>query len=192
MARAAREGSVMRSIAFGFCLAATATAAAAAPDLSLSLLCPIPPSEAAIENFLKMRGFEVANVERVRRQRRASVDPLDIEALDGRSRIVAFHGRLLSDLPGLPVQISYGVTVESPPPTVHDRNFEGALVEFTATKLNCQITSTDRSDTPASAAAAFRETLAAEQARLRETTTCDKTQPTYNAAECAKVPGAGP
>lgn len=182
----------MRSIAFGFCLACAATAASAAPDLSLTLQCPLPPSEAAIENFLKVRGFEVANVERVRRQRYASTDAMDIEALDSRSWIVAFKGRLISELPGSAVQITYSVTVESPPPTAHDRNFEDALIEFIATRLRCQVTAADRSDNPAGAVHVFGDTLATQKERLHETQICDKTAATYSAAECAKVPGGAP
>jgi len=189
----------MRSAALAFrlaCaaagLACAAAGASAAPDLSLALNCPATPSEAAVENFLKLKGFKVANVERVRRQRNASAEAMDIEALDGRAWIVTFRGRLVSDLPGSPVLVSYRATVESPPPTAHDDNFEKALIQFAAARLGCEVVSTEHADNPASAAAAFRETLATAKDRLREAQVCDKTEATYSAADCAKVPGAVP
>jgi len=159
------------------------------PDLALNFSCKIAPSEEAIEKFLKLHDFEVANPERVRRQLQRSFFLLDIEALDKRSWIVTFRG---SSIPAVQQKVEgvfYTVGVNSPPPTQHDRNLEEAIISFVSNDLDCQITSNGRYENPVGATDFFRLILSNQKSRIYEAEICDKATSTYDVGKCDKVPG---
>jgi hypothetical protein len=188
----------MRELSFALVTAATLSICLArgwaqdslAPDLQLDYSCSgAPPAEEAIESFLRARGFEVANAERMRRQLGAGFFSMDIEAMDRRQWQVEFRGlRVDPRFPGN-TNVSYYVSVFSPPPTVHDSPLEDALVKFVAATPGCQITRTMRTENPANAAATFSYTVELYHSRMHEVAVCDRTEPTYDEKACDAVPG---
>jgi len=162
-------------------------------DLAIDFTCSgsaYPASEAAIEKFLKARNFTVANDERMRRQLNFGFFPLQIESYDARDITVEFQG--LADSPDASnwseATVNYHATIYSPPPTKHDNELETALRSFITQDLRCKITSENASENPPEAASFYADILARQKNRMREAMVCDKTEPTFDEAACAKVP----
>ncbi|HTT99853.1 MAG TPA: hypothetical protein VMF58_17520 [Rhizomicrobium sp.] len=160
-----------------------------APDLALNFECKSLPSEAAVEDFLLKRNFEVANLERVRRQFQRSFFPMDIEAIDKRSWAITFRGLDIPAVPTRPEHVYYTVDINSPPPTKHDDTLEEDVKRFVSDSLSCKITSTNRDGNAVGASDFFWRIIEMQKSRMREAEICDKTISTYSAAKCAKVPG---
>jgi hypothetical protein len=183
-------------LAMTICILACTVATAAcgqqqslAPDLAFNFECKKPPSEAAIEEFLRQHDFEVANPERVRRQFHRGFFPMQILAVDKRSWEITFQGLDIPAVPTRPEHVYYAVTVDSPPPTRHDAALENVLITFVSQNLGCQANSIARYENPANAAEFFSHLLSMQKNGMHEAEVCDKTVSTYNAAECANVPG---
>lgn len=162
-------------------------------DLEIDFDCngpAFPPSEHAIEAFLRERHFTVANTERVRRQLNVGFLPLQIEALDGRDISIRFQG-LMDNPRGAMTDktVHYHLSLESPPPTRHDRELEAALRTLVTRTLRCSVVNETVSDNQPEAASFYADILAMQKNRMREAQVCDKTEPTYSAAACAEVPG---
>lgn len=155
-----------------------------APDLAINFSCATPPSESAIEDFLKQHRFVVANYERVRRSLGLGFYPLEIDSLDARNWEIHFIG--LRAPPGEKILFSAGAY--SPPPTQYDRRLEDAVVAFVSQTLKCAVTSTDRGDNGPEARGLFDQMLSMQKNRMHEAAVCDKNQPSYDAAACSVVP----
>jgi hypothetical protein len=105
-------------------------------DLSFWFRCEggkQPPSDGAIEVFLRSKGFRVLN--KVSLAKAQHVDypifTMDIVALDGKRREITFQG--FPEQPG-----DYNVALFSPPPTQHDTALEQELLDFVGTQLQCK------------------------------------------------------
>ena len=160
-------------------------------DLAFNFECgkSSPPSEAAIERFLVGRGFEVANEERVRRQLGLGFFPLQIEGLDGRQWTVLFQGLWVPPNPGSDEKKAlYTVDIYSPPPTRHDGDVESATIAFVSETLACKITSLNRSDNAQESRDLFGRLLAMQKGRMHEAEVCDRTEKSYDAGRCSRVP----
>jgi hypothetical protein len=194
METARKTANILMAIAMGIIL--DVTAAACRPtgivlnaDLAVSFHCKDAPSEPVIESFLRDSHFEVANLERARRQRNRGAFSLEIEAVDQRHWMITVRGLPLNPMNQAERDISYNLSVNSPPPTHHDEKFENSILVFISDQLHCRIVSNEHHDNPASAAGFFEEILASQKSRMHEAEVCDKTVSTYDASECAKVPG---
>ncbi|MDR3525882.1 MAG: hypothetical protein P4L57_01295 [Rhizomicrobium sp.] len=159
-----------------------------APDLAVNFQCSMPPSEAAIEQFLTGRKFTVANLERMRRQFNLAFYPLEIEGYDQERRFVHFIGLPSGSLDG--AKITYSVGVNSPPPTRHDAALEKAVLHFITTTLKCKASSVNHGSNPTDASAFYDEVFALQLSRDHEAATCDKMARSFDARHCERMASA--
>jgi hypothetical protein len=151
---------------------------AIAPDLAFNFACrgpSDPPSESAIETFLKRQGFTAFNEERVRRQYHLRLYPVAIDGDDAHRRILDFRGinEKTSDEP-VPQATIYSVGLYSPPPTAHDTRLEDATVNFVKTVLKCDVSGFTHGNNDAGRSAFYDKVYAAEQTRIAAGRRCDR------------------
>ena len=116
-------------------------------DLAFSFDCKDrSPSIAAIERFMKDKGFQT--LDKVAAGTKLTPDfswmKLDIVGLDSAHRQITF--KAFADQPD-----DYHVSFYSEPPTQHDTALEAALMSFTGKTLGCKNSERQRLDNPAGA-----------------------------------------
>ena len=182
--------------AVAFAQARAAEVKSVAPDISVAFVCRAgPPSEDKIEGFLKERGFDVDNEQRVERQFDMHTTELNINGIDAKDRSVTFIGLRTSPpaggyAPGVTAPaILYVLMLHTPPPTVHDVALETALSGMVSDVLGCTVSEDRHGRNPAEAADFYTKLLAVERARMKEIELCDQADPRYDAKACTLAPG---
>jgi hypothetical protein len=111
------------------------------PDLAFHFNCEgssYPPSDTAIEDFLRSRGFNVLN--KVRLAKKHHVDfpfNLFIVGIDDQHRMIELESTRGE---------FFTVALNTPPPTRHAADLEDAVLKFVSDRLGCRVRQISRGE----------------------------------------------